>query len=146
MVSQYCEPRNLDYFDVAPYRNNANLDMSDAGAVLYINLRKYIYAPYQRNRIRITFNVGTDSVYDSLSVGGFDYEKSKHKNKTAAVLSELQVGDVVDAAFVFDEEVTNGEVVKLDEHSIDLAVDVNGKQCITSQPKANIIFIRKVNQ
>lgn len=146
MVSQYCKPRNLDYFDVAPYRNNANLDMSDAGTVLYINLRKYIYAPYQRNRIRITFNVGTDSVYDSLSVGGFDYEKSKHKNKTAAVLSELQVGDVVDAAFVFDEEVTNGEVVKLDEHSIDLAVDVNGKQCITSQPKANIIFIRKVNQ
>ena len=144
MVSQFCKPRNLDYFDVAPYRNNANLDMTDAGTVLYINLRKYIYAPYQRNSIRITFNVGTDSVYDGLGVGGFDYEKSKHKNKTAAVLSELKVGDVVDAKFVFDEEVNNGEVVKLDEHGIDLAVDVNGKQCITSQPKANIIFIQKV--
>ena len=144
LVAQYCKPRNLDRFDIAPYRHNANLDMSDAGTVLYVNLRKYIYAPYQRNLIRITFNVGTDSVYDCFGVGGFDYEKSKHKNKTATVLSELKVGDVVDATFVFDEEVSNGEVVKLDDHCIDLAVDVNGKRCITSQPKANIIYIRKV--
>ena len=145
LVAQYCKPRNLDYFDIAPYCNYANLDIADAGTVLYVNLRKYIYAPYQRNRIRITFNVGTASVYDSLGVGGFDYEKSKHKNKTATVLSGLKVGDVVDATFVFDEEVSSGEVVKLSDHCVDLAVDINGKRCITSQPKANIIYIRKVN-
>lgn len=145
LVAQYCQPRNLDHFDIAPYRNNANLDMADAGTVLYFNLRKYIYAPYQRNRIRITFNVGTDSVYDSLDVGGFDYEKSKHKNKTAIVLSELKIGDIVDATFVFEEYISNGEVIKLDDHCIDLAVEENGIRHIVSQPKANIIFMRKVN-
>lgn len=145
MVAQYCNPRNLNHFDIAPYRNNTKLDMTDARAILYINLRKYIFAPYQRNRICISFNVGTDLVYDSLDVGGFDYEKSKHKNKTATVLSELKIGDVVDATFVFDEEVSNGEVVRLDDHYIDLAVDEKGTRHITSQPKANIISIRKTN-
>ena len=145
MVEQYCASKNLDHFDIAPYRNNTNFDMTDAGATLYINLKQYVFAPYHRNLIRISFNVGKDHVYDSLGVGGFDYEKSKHKNKTATVLSELKVGDVVCAAFVFDEEVSNGEVIKLDDYCVDLAVDVNGKRCITSQPKANIISIRKVS-
>lgn len=146
MVAQYCSTKNLDHFDISSYRKNANLDMTDAGAILYINLKQYIFAPYHRNRICISFNVGKDHVYDSLGVGDFDYEKSKHKNKTATVLSELKVGDVINVTFVFDEEVTNGEVVKLDDYSVDLAVDVNGKQHITSQPKANIINIRKVNK
>lgn len=144
MVAQYCNPRNLDHFDVAPYRNNANLDMADAGAILYINLRKYIFAPYNKNRICIAFNVGTDHIYDSLGIGGFDYEKTKHKNKTATVLSALKIGDIVDATFVFEEEIFKGEVIKLDDHCIDLAVDENGTRHIVSQPKANIIFIRKV--
>lgn len=146
MVAQYCNPRNMDYFNVAHYRNNSNLDVTDAGTILYINLRKYIYAPYQRNCIRITFNIGTDFVYDSLGVGGFDYEKSKHKNKTAMVLSELKIGDVVDAEFVFEEKIFNGEIVRIDDYCIDLEVNVNGTCHITSQPKANIIFIRKVNK
>ena len=145
MVAQYCNSRNLDHFDIAPYRKNANLDLSDAGAILYTNLKKYIFAPYHRNCICITFNVGKDHVYDSLGGGGFDYEKSKHQNKTATVLSELKIGDVVDATFIFDDEISCGEVVKLDDHCVDLAVDVNGNRCITSQPKANIIAIRKVN-
>ena len=145
LVAQYCKPRNLEQFDISPYRNKGNLDLDDPGTILYINLRKYIFAPYRRNRICISFNVGTDRVYDSFGLGGFDYEKSKYKTKTAAVLSEIKVGDFVDAIFVFDEEVSNGEVVKLDEHCIDLSVDVNGIRCITSQPKANVISIRKTN-
>lgn len=143
LVAQYCNPRNLEYFDISPYRNNSTLDFADAGAVLYINLKKYIFAPYNKNHICITFNVGSERVYDSFGVGGFDYEKSKHKNKTAVVLSELKIGDVVDATFVFDE-VSHGKVVKFDEYCIDLEVDENGTHHVTSQPKANIISIRKV--
>lgn len=144
LVAQYCSPRNLECFDISPYRNKSTLGFADAGSVLYINLKKYIFAPYSKNHICITFNVGTERVYDSFGVGGFDYEKSKYKNKTAAVLSELKIGDVVDATFVFDDEVSHGKVVKLDEHCIDLEVDENGTCRITSQPKTNIISIRKV--
>lgn len=146
LVAQYCNPKNMEYFDIAHYRKNSNLDMTDAGTILYINLRKYIYAPYQRKRIRITFNTGTDLVYESLGIGGFDYEKSKHKNKTAMVLDELKIGDVVDAEFVFEEKISNGEIVRIDDYCIDLEVNVNETCHITSQPKANIIFIRKVNK
>ena len=71
-----------------------------------------------------------ERVYDNYDVDIFNYEKSKYRNKTAAVLSDLKLGDRVAAVFVFDEMVTNGEVVKLDEYSIDLAVDVNGRKYI----------------
>ena len=141
LAAQYCKPRNLECFDISPYRNKPTLDSADAGAVLYFNLKKYIFAPYNKNHICISFNVGSERVYDSFGVGSFDYEKSKHKNKTAAVLSELKIGDMVNATFVFNEEVSNGEVVKLDDYSIDLAVEEHGIRHITSQPKANIISI-----
>ena len=144
MVAQYCKPRNLDHFDIAPYRINSNLDLSDAGAVLYTKLRKYIFAPYYRDRICISFNVGTDIVYDSLCLDTFGYEKSKHKNKTTEVLSVLQVGDLVDATFVFEEAITNGEVTKITEYTLDISIFDNGICRTMSQPKDNIVSIRKV--
>jgi hypothetical protein len=136
---------NLDRFDIAPYDNNNPVDHTDSGAVLYAALKPYIRGPFRKEHICISFNIGTAQVYDRLLKDDFGYEKSKYKNKTAAVLSELKVGDVVDIEFVFDKEITHGEVVKIDEHTIDVAADYSGSLRTMSQPKANIVSIRKVN-
>lgn len=140
-VNDFCVPRNLKHFDVAPY-DGKNGQNNDAGYSLYVKLQ-IIKA---RSGRCISFNAVADHVYDNYEVDIFEYEKSKYRNKTAAVLSDLKLGDRVDAVFNFDEKVSNGEVVKLDDYSVDLSVEVNGKQCITSQSKANIICIRKVNK
>lgn len=145
LTAQYCAPRNLECFDISPYHNKQSIDCSDAGAALYIKLRRFIFAPYNKNHVCVSFNVGSERIYDSLGIEGFDYEKSKYKNKTATVLSELKIGDVVNATFVFDEIVSNGKVIKLNDHSIELEIVENGIHRISSQSKENIISIQKVN-
>ena len=146
LVSQYCLPRGLEKFDIAPYQAKKDVKVSgmDAGDILYLNLKKYILAPYQRRNICLSFNTGTEHIYDSLYMDHFGYEKSKHQNHTAMVLATLQIGDIVDARFVFDKTVTEAKVVKITEHCIDLSVQINGLQHITSNPKDNLIYIRKV--
>lgn len=144
LVTQYCSPRGLDKFDIAPYRNKKDVKVSamDAGDILYLNLKKYIMAPYNRSRICVTFNTGTEHVYDSLFIDHFGYEKSKHKKKTAETVAALQIGDIVDAKFIFDDSVEDAEVVKITEHSIDLSVEIDGTSFVSSQPKDNLIYIR----
>lgn len=146
LVSQYCLPRGLEKFDIAPYQAKKDVKVSemDAGDILYLNLKKYILAPYQRRNICLSFNNGTDHVYDSLFVDHFGYEKSKHQNQTAAILEAIQIGDIVDARFVLDKAVTNAKVVKITEHCIDLSVHIDGVEHITSDPKENFIYIQKV--
>ena len=145
LVEQYCAAMKLDRFDIAPYDNNNLLDHTDSGAALYAALKKYIRGPYRKEYICISFNIGTAQIYDRLLKDDFGYEKSKYKNKTAAVLSKLQVGDFVDVNFVLGEKVFNGEVIKIDEHSIDISADYSGVRYTMSHPKANIVFVRKVN-
>ena len=146
LVSQYCLPRGLENFDIAPYQAKKDVKVSemDEGDILYLNLKKYILAPYQRRNICLSFNNGTDHVYDSLFVDHFGYEKSKHQNQTAAILEAIQIGDIVDARFVLDKAVTNAKVVKITEHCIDLSVHIDGIEHITSDPKENFIYIQKV--
>ena len=139
-VNEFCAPRNLKHFDIASYDGKTG-QTDDPGYSLYVKLQ-IIKA---RSGRCISFNTRTENVYDHYDVDIFDYEKSKYRKKSAAVLSDLKLGDRVDAVFAFDEEVTDGEVIKLDEHGIDLAVDINGRRCITSQHKDNIISIKKVN-
>ena len=62
------------------------------------------------------------------------------------MLATLKVGDFVEAKFIFDREIARGEVVKLDEYCIYLSVQVDGTPRITSDPKSNIIYIRKLSQ
>lgn len=146
LVSQYCLPRGLEVFDIAPHQAKKDVQVSemDAGDILYLNLKKYIIAPYRQSHICITFNTGTEHVYDSLFVDYFDYEKSKYQKQTAMVLATLQIGDIVDAKFIFDKDVTEAKVVKITEYAIDLSVQIDGVEHITSEPKANLIYIRKV--
>lgn len=118
----------------------------DAGALLYVNLKKYIMAPYYRRNICISFNVGKARIYGSLLDDPFEYEKSKYKNRTKAVLSELKVGDVVDAKYFMGEEVSGGEVADIKEFSISIAVQVDGVSRIRIDPINNVIYIRKRKQ
>ena len=145
MVDAFCTSRGLDRFDVALYQSKSGGGSSeiDAGDLLYQNIKAYIRAPYQRRYVSITFNTGVENIYDNLLIDGFDYEKSKYAKQTAATLAVLQVGDVVDARVIFDDDVTHAEVVKLTEYSVDLSVQVGDHTCITSHPKGNIIYIRK---
>jgi len=145
-VDAYCSTKDSDVFDIAPYERENGLEAMDAGALLYLNLKKYIRAPYRRNNICIAFNTGLDSVYNDYSTDYFDYEKSKYKKQTEATLSTLQIGDLVDAKFVFDTEVSTGEVKRLDEHSIELCIDVDGNIKTLSEPISNIIYIRCRNK
>ena len=146
LVSQYCLPRGLEKFDIAPHQAKKDVKVSemDAGDILYLNLKKYILAPYQQRNICLSFNTGTERVYDSLYLEHLEYEKSKYHNQTVATLVALQIDDIVDARFVFDKAVTNAKVVKITEHCIDLSVQIDGVEHITSDPKDNIIYIRKV--
>lgn len=148
LVAQYCSPRGVDKFDIAPFRARKNVAVSamEAGDILYLNLQKYIMAPYRRNQICITFNTGTEHVYDSLFIEHFEYEKSKYKNKTAETLAALQIGDIVDAKFIFDDNLEKAEVVKITEHSIDLSLKIDGTRHISSQPKNSLIYIRIVKK
>lgn len=145
LVSQYCLPRGLEKFDVAPHQAKKDVKVSkmDAGDILYLNLKKYIMAPYRQSNICIAFNTGTDHVYESLFVDHFAYEKSKYIKKTSALLTELKIGDIVDAKFVLGCEVSKAEIVKITDHSIDLSVQIGGVEHITSEPKNNLIYIRK---
>ena len=146
LVAQYCASKGIDKFDISPYQRKKDVKVSnmDTGDVLYLNLKKYIMAPYRPNHICITFNTGTERIYDSLFIDYFVYEKAKYKKKTAALLAELKVGDTVNAKFVFDYEVSNAKVIKITDHIIDLSVQINGVDHVTSQPKDNLIYIRKV--
>lgn len=148
LVAQYCSPRGLDKFDIAPYQAKKDVKVSamDAGDILYLNLKKYIMAPYSRSHICITFNTGTEQVYDSLFVDHFEYEKSKYKKKTAATLAALQIGDIVNAKFIVDDNLEKAEIVKITEHAIDLSVKIDGTSHITSQPKSNLIYIQKLKK
>lgn len=144
VVEKYCSARKLDRFDIAPYDNYNPLDHTDSGAALYAALKKYIRGPFQKDHICVSFNIGTERVYDRLIKDDFAYEKSKHQNKTATLLSELKVGDFVDVRFVLDKEIRNGEISKIDEHSIDISADYNGVRRMLSHPKVNIVSIRKI--
>ena len=148
LVSQYCLPRGLEKFDIAPHQAKKDVKVSemDAGDILYLNLKKYIMAPYRQSNICITFNTGTEHIYEILFIDHFEYEKSKYIKKTAALLEELKIGDIVDAKFVLGDEVSKAEVVKITEHAIDLSVQINGVEHVTSEPKENLIYIRKVMQ
>lgn len=148
LVSQYCLPQGLEKFDIAPHQAKKDVKVSemDNGDILYSNLKKYIMAPYCRNNICITFNTGMENIYESLFIDHFEYDKSKYIKKTAALLEELKIGDIVDAKFVFGYELSKAEVVKITEYAIDLSVQINGVEHITSEPKANLIYIRKVMQ
>ena len=143
MVEEYCAPRGLEYFDIAPYERENGLATTDAGTLLYLNLKKYIMAPYHRQNICISFNIGKKDIYKGLLANSFDYEKSKYKNRTKAVLAELKVGDVVDAKFEIEVEVSGGKVVEIDEFTISIAVQVDGVSKTLVNPKVNIIYIRK---
>ena len=114
------------------------MDNLTPGAVLYKAIQKYIRAPYYRQNICIAFNTGADSVYVEYPDFVDDYEKSQYAIRTKKVLESLDVGDVVDAKFVMDTKITNGRVVKFNEHTID--VSVKGKTL--SEPIDNIIYIR----
>lgn len=146
MVDEYCAPRGLEHFDIAPYERENGLATMDAGALLYVNLKKYIMAPYYRRNICISFNVGKARIYGSLLDNPFEYEKSKYKNRTKAVLSELKVGDVVDAKYFMGEEVSGGEVVDIKEFFISIAVQVDGVSRTRIDPINNVIYIRKRKQ
>lgn len=143
LVSQYCDSKGLDKFDIALYKNNCGVASDDDGAVLYHNIKNFVIAPYRRNNICVTFNTGTESVYQTLFTNLLEYEKSKYEKQTAVVLSSLKVGDIVDAKFVFVEHITEAKVVKITEHCIDLSISKNGRETIISNPKSNIIYIRK---
>ena len=146
MVDEYCAPRGLEHFDIAPYERENRLATMDAGVLLYVNLKKYIMAPYYRRNICISFNVGKARIYGSLLDDPFEYEKSKYKNRTKAVLSELKVGDVVDAKYFMGEEVSGGEVADIKEFSISIAVQVDGVSRTRIDPINNVIYIRKRKQ
>ena len=88
--------------------------------------------------ICIAFNTGTKCVYDEYPDSLDDYEKTKYAIRTKQVLETLAVGDVIDAKFVMDTEISNGRVVKLNEYRID--VPVKGK--ILSEPIGNILCMR----
>ena len=143
MVEEYCAPRGLEYFDIAPYERENGLTTTDAGTSLYLNLKKYIRAPYHRNNICISFNIGKVRIYESLLADPFEYEKSKYKNRTKTVLSELKVGDTVDAKYIMGEEVSGGEVVDIKEFTISIAVQVDGVSKTRIDPKDTIVYIRK---
>lgn len=144
MVEQYCKPRNLSHFDIAPYLPHNNRGKMDAGSLLYTNLKQYINAPHQKSHVCISFNVGTKQIYENVDMELFDYEISKHKNRTASLLAELKVGDIVDVEYIFDEIIKNGEVVEIGEGSISVAVADSTARVITSYPNENIVSIRKV--
>lgn len=146
MVDEYCTPRGLEHFDIAPYERENGLATTDAGALLYLNLKRYIRAPYYRHNICISFNVGKERIYESLLADPFEYEKSKYKNRTKTVLSELNVGDVVDVKFFLGEEMSGGEVVDVKEFYISIAAQVNGVSRTRVEPKNFITFIRKRKQ
>lgn len=138
MVTEYCKANSVDVFDIAPYEREHGLDNLTPGAMLYKAIQKYIRAPYYRQNICIAFNTGADSVYVEYPDFADDYEKSKYAIRTKKVLESLEVGDVVDAKFAMDTKITNGRVVKFNEHTID--VSVKGKTL--SEPIGNIIYIR----
>ena len=143
LVDEYCVPRGLTHFDIAPYERENGLVAGDTGTMLYLKLKKYIRAPYFRNNICISFNTGTDHIYEDLLSNPFEYEKSKHKKQTAAILKELKVGDFIDVKFHMGKEVVSGEVAKLNEHSIDVVVLVDGDRKTLMEPLWNVEYIRK---
>lgn len=143
MVDEYCIPRGLTHFDIAPYERENGLTSMDEGTALYLKLTKYIKIPYSRKNICISFNIGKESMYESLLVNPLEYEKSKHRMQTAAVLQELKVGDFVDARFSMGIDVSNGEVTHLDEQSIYVAFLVNGVRKTLMEPILNVEYIRK---
>ena len=143
MVGEYCVPKGLERFDIAPYERENGLATQDTGALLYLKLKKYIRAPYYRYNICISFNIGKARIYRSLLEDPFEYEKSKYKNRTKAVLSELKVGDIVDIEYLMGDNISGGEVVEIKEHTISIAVQVDGVTRTIIDPKSNIIYIRK---
>lgn len=143
MVDEYCISKGLSHFDIAPYERENGLASMDEGAVLYLKLKKYIRGPYYRNRICVSFNVGTEHIYESLLDNPFDYEQSKYRKRTAVTLTELCVGDFVDARFKFGEEIQNGEVSQINDHSISVDVQVDGERKRMIEPLFNLIYIRK---
>lgn len=144
LVDEYCKTRNVASFDKAPYERKNDTTIDPAGLVLYQTIKRYIYAPYSINNICVAFNSGLNNVYHDYYMDCFDYEKSKHEKKRNEALSSLNVGDRVEVKYIFDDSATLGKVGKLTEYGIDLLVDVDGKERTRSDPKDNIIYIKKL--
>lgn len=143
MVDQYCAPKNLKQFDIAPFKKSDMLVSTDADSCLYMNLRQFITPPYKKSNVCITFNIGTNSVYDYLSINYSEYERSKYRNQNEATLSSLRIGDYVDAKFEFNDYVTNVAVEKIEKHYIDFFIQNGDSGYTLSQPKDSIIYIKK---
>ena len=142
LVSSYCMSKNIEKFDISPYEKKKGNATSE-GMELYLKIRRYIRPPYHPSDICVAFNAGLNEVYEHREEY-FDYEKSKYEKKTKEVLSILKIGDFVDAKFQINTVVSNGEVKEIDEHTIKLDVNINGKQMILIEPIANIIYIKKL--
>lgn len=141
-VDEYCAPRKLEVFDIAPYEQNKSEMMTSEGAKLYLNLKQYIRPPYRRSNICIAFNLGNDKVYSDYWDDYFEYEKSKHRIHTEKVLATLRVGDYVDAKFLLSDVVLNAEVKKINEHGIDLCIREDGKEKMLLEAVSNIIYMK----
>jgi len=144
MVDEYCASTGLPYFDIAPYQENTGITSMDSGAILYHKVARYIKPPYYQGNLCITFNIGAKHIYENLYPHPFDYEMAKYKKQNETVLAELKVGDSVESKFCFDDKAFIGDILKLNEHTIELSVQVNGTRKTRIEPILNLIFIRKV--
>ena len=144
LVEKYCEENGEISFDVAKYKNINDAAPRTAGHSLYLDLEKYIKAPYDPRNICITFNSGLNHMYrDYQESSSFDYERSKYKKRRESVWGILKAGDTVEAKFVYDDVSVEGVVQQKNDHDIDLKIEGEGYTCLVSQSLQNIIWIVK---
>ena len=143
IVSPYLKSTSEEKFDIAPYERENGLSSLTIGTTLYLKLKSFIRPPYYPKNIRIAFNNGMENIYNLNSPQGHEYERSKYKNRTATILTELKIGDVVEAKFVFDDFVPKAEIKNITEHIIELSIKDNKTRTL-SEPISNIIYIKKL--
>ena len=144
LVFDYLEKNNKEVFDIALCKNQNNESESSQETILYEIIRKYINAPYRMSDVCVAFNSGANNVYNEYSYSSFEYEKSKFEINNKNVLSKLNVDDIVNVKFVFDDEFENAKVINFDENCITIEIFKDDIKKQYSAPISNIIFIKKV--